>query len=358
MRDAVCLAKLSGQTRNMAILVALFGVFFAISAQDTFGPQSSMAQILQSKIENNDNSNYGYDNSFVGERRNNDDSVVAQRLNNDNSVVGERRNNDNSANGRDGETEYSASGDDSKNTDNSESGDNDNHNDNKNPQFHSVEDDVPEKKEEEEKYSAENLHRNRHRRSLSGEGRRRRNRHGLRAVRLEGGGGGVEGGETASLYRSHRSGSVDLDSTSGAASGNPVGEAESLPSPSSTSRSGEEGEEGEEEDNKGKKKSCASCRIREDAKQLRLELIKAQILQKLRLTHVPNITKTDVASRLPTPIEHLISQYGDGGGGGGGRQRSAGGRRFPGEEEEEDDGEDDFHATTTKVIKFGEKREI
>ena len=95
--------------------------------------------------------------------------------------------------------------------------------------------------------------------------------------------------------------------------------------------------------------------MRAEAKRIRLEVIKAQILQKLRLTHVPNITKHDVPA-LPTPIEHLIKEYGPDG-----RPTSAGGHEetdaeTDGDEEEEDEEDDDFHATTTKVIKFGEKR--
>ena len=180
------------------------------------------------------------------------------------------------------------------------------------------------------------LHRGR--RSLSGgEGRRRRRGRGRAGRGVVGGGGEGGGGSAGESGRRGGSHSSPED----------VEDEETSPS------------------TRGPKRNCTSrsCRIREEAKRIRLEVIKAQILQKLRLTHVPNITKMDVP-RLPTPIEHLIDEYGTDGRLAAARAADYGSRTTSSstsddegvDDDVEDDEDDDFHATTTKVIKFGEKR--
>ena len=168
------------------------------------------------------------------------------------------------------------------------------------------------------------------RRSLSGAEGRRRGRarirnHGIRMSRGGGSGGsGGGGGVGSGNHRRSHSGGAGAEAATAAA----------LAIASAA----------KQDDHR----NCTTrnCRIREEAKRIRLEVIKSQILQKLRLTHVPNITKGDVP-RLPSPIEHMIGQS---------TGAVSRGALSPGDADGDDD-DDDFHATTTKVIKFGEKRE-
>jgi hypothetical protein len=88
--------------------------------------------------------------------------------------------------------------------------------------------------------------------------------------------------------------------------------------------------------------------MREDAKRIRIEVIKQQILHKLRLTAIPNITLAN-RPRLPPILSHLVDEFG-------GRTGHAHATADDVTNDEANHGDDDYHATTTKVIKFGEKR--
>lgn len=82
--------------------------------------------------------------------------------------------------------------------------------------------------------------------------------------------------------------------------------------------------------------SCTACTWRENTKLSRLEMIKFQILSKLRLEQAPNISKNAIQYILPKapPLQDIIDQYDV--------QRDS-----------SSDGsleDDDYHATTETVI--------
>ncbi|XP_018425733.1 PREDICTED: growth/differentiation factor 8-like [Nanorana parkeri] len=56
---------------------------------------------------------------------------------------------------------------------------------------------------------------------------------------------------------------------------------------------------------------CTSCSLRQNSKSTRLEVIKFQILSKLRLEQAPNITKEVIRQMLPKapPMQDMIDQY-------------------------------------------------
>ena len=83
-------------------------------------------------------------------------------------------------------------------------------------------------------------------------------------------------------------------------------------------------------------KNCTRCEERQDIKRWRLELIKAEILQKLRLKAPPNITSQnipDILNETLHPYLQMDSTYSD---------QAADG--------------DDFHATKLKIMTIGHPR--
>jgi hypothetical protein len=97
-------------------------------------------------------------------------------------------------------------------------------------------------------------------------------------------------------------------------------------------------------------KKCAHCWMREEVKRLRIESIKTQILQKLRLKAPPNITKEKIP-HIPNrhTLHGLLNKFG--------MQADDPSQRFGAEVGAEDMYKyEDYYVNTFKSINFGEVR--
>lgn len=86
-------------------------------------------------------------------------------------------------------------------------------------------------------------------------------------------------------------------------------------------------------------KNCSQCLAREEAKISRIEQIKRDLLEKLGLKQVPNVTRGDLPSIPSGPLDGILKNYG---------YSSDQPYRYP-------DYDTDFHAKTERIYVFAKK---